>query len=51
MLNRKFCMNKTKKQEIRVQIPSMMLRLYEEGGIISYLKKHGLGALADLERF
>jgi len=44
-------MNKTKKREIRVQIPSMMLRLYEEGGIISYLKKHGLGALADLESF
>jgi 3-isopropylmalate/(R)-2-methylmalate dehydratase small subunit len=44
-------MNQTKKQEIRVQIPSMMLRLYEEGGIISYLKKHGLGALADLESF
>jgi len=43
--------NKTKKQEIRVQIPSMMLRLYEEGGIISYLKKHGVAALADLERF
>ena len=43
--------NKTKKQEIRVQIPSMMLRLYEEGGIISYLKKHGVAALADLEKF
>ena len=43
--------NKTKKQDIQVQIPSMMLRLYQEGGIISYLKKNGLGALADLERF
>jgi 3-isopropylmalate/(R)-2-methylmalate dehydratase small subunit len=43
--------NKTKRLDIRIQIPSMMLRLYEEGGIISYLKKHGLGALADLEKF
>ena len=43
--------NTTKGQDIPTQIPSMMLRLYEEGGIISYLKKHGLGALADLERF
>jgi len=43
--------NKTKRQDTRVQIPSMMLRLYAEGGIISYLKKNGLGALADLERF
>ena len=43
--------NKTKKQEIRVQIPGMMLRLYEEGGIINYLKKHGVAALADLEKF
>jgi hypothetical protein len=40
-----------KKQQIQAQIPSMMLRLYEEGGIINYLKKHGLGALADLEKF
>ena len=43
--------NKTKGQEIKVQIPSMMLRLYQEGGIINYLKKHGLSALADLEKF
>ncbi len=43
--------NRTKGQEIRVQIPSMMLRLYEEGGIIPYLKKHGLSALGDLEKF
>ena len=43
--------NKTKGQQIKVQIPSMMLRLYQEGGIIPYLKKHGLAALADLEKF
>jgi 3-isopropylmalate/(R)-2-methylmalate dehydratase small subunit len=43
--------NTTKGQVIPAQIPSMMLRLYEEGGIISYLKKHGLNALSDLEKF
>lgn len=43
--------NKTKGQETKVQIPSMMLRLYQEGGIIPYLKKHGLSALGDLEKF
>jgi 3-isopropylmalate/(R)-2-methylmalate dehydratase small subunit len=43
--------NKTRGQEIKVQIPSMMLRLYHEGGIINYLKKNGLAALANLERF
>jgi len=43
--------NKTKGQDIKIQIPSMMLRLYQEGGIIPYLKKHGLAALGDLEKF
>jgi len=43
--------NRTKGQDIRIQIPSMMLRLYNEGGIIPYLKKHGLSALEDLENF
>ncbi|MEW5975683.1 MAG: 3-isopropylmalate dehydratase small subunit [Acidobacteriota bacterium] len=43
--------NRTRKTERSVQIPSMMLRLYREGGIIEYLKKHGLQGLADLERF
>jgi 3-isopropylmalate/(R)-2-methylmalate dehydratase small subunit len=43
--------NKTKGQEVSVQIPGMMLRLYHEGGIINYLKKNGLAALADLEKF
>jgi 3-isopropylmalate/(R)-2-methylmalate dehydratase small subunit len=43
--------NRTKGEETKVQIPSMMLRLYQEGGIIPYLKKHGLAALKDLERF
>ena len=29
----------------------MMLRLYQEGGIIKFLKRNGLSALADLEKF
>lgn len=43
--------NRTQNHDIRVQIPSMMLRLYQEGGIIPYLKKHGVSALKDLEQF
>jgi len=43
--------NKTRGQETKVQIPGMMLRLYQEGGIINYLKKNGLAALANLEKF
>jgi len=43
--------NRTQGTEVKVQIPSMMLRLYQEGGIIPYLKKHGLSALGDLEKF
>jgi len=43
--------NKTKGTQQRVEIPSLMLRLYHEGGIIPYLKKNGLSALEDLERF
>jgi len=43
--------NLTKDQTIPIEIPSMMLRLYREGGIINFLKKNGLSALADLEKF
>jgi 3-isopropylmalate/(R)-2-methylmalate dehydratase small subunit len=43
--------NHTKGQKIKVEIPSMMLRLYREGGIIEYLKRNGLSALGNLERF
>jgi 3-isopropylmalate/(R)-2-methylmalate dehydratase small subunit len=44
-------LNRTKGQEIKAEIPSMMLRLYQEGGIIEYLKQNGLAALANLEKF
>jgi len=50
-LEQQLLRNKTKGTQQRVEIPPMMLRLYQEGGIIPYLKKHGLGALADLENF
>jgi 3-isopropylmalate/(R)-2-methylmalate dehydratase small subunit len=43
--------NQTTGLEIKAEIPSMMLRLYQEGGIIGYLKRNGLSALADLETF
>ena len=43
--------NKSKKQTVTIEIPGMMRRLYWEGGIINYLKKNGLLALADLEKF
>lgn len=42
--------NTTKDQTIPIVIPSMMLRLYQEGGIINFLKKNGLTALSDLEK-
>jgi 3-isopropylmalate/(R)-2-methylmalate dehydratase small subunit len=43
--------NRTKRQEIKAEIPTMMLRLYREGGIIEYLKRNGLSALGNLEKF
>ncbi len=43
--------NRTKGTTIKASIPGMMVRLYQEGGIIPYLKKHGLDALKDLEKF
>jgi len=49
-IDRQVLVNKTKGEELEVKIPSMMLRLREEGGIIPYLKKHGLGALEELRK-
>lgn len=43
--------NATRDQTIPIEIPGMMLRLYREGGIINFLEKNGLSALADLEKF
>lgn len=43
--------NRSKGEEVPVHIPGMMLRLYQEGGIIPYLKKNGLSALSNLEKF
>ena len=43
--------NKTRKIKKKISIPSMMLRLNKEGGIIPYLQKHGLNRLSDLEKF
>ena len=43
--------NKTKKNSKKISVPSMMLRLNREGGIIPYLVSHGLKSLSDLEGF
>ena len=43
--------NNSKEKEVRVYIPGMMLRLHREGGIVQYLKKNGLSALSNLEKF
>jgi len=43
--------NKTKNTQQPIIIPSIMLRLHKEGGIISYLKKNGLSSLSDLGKF
>ena len=40
--------NKTQGVEIPVNLPKMMLKLREEGGIVAFLKKNGLGALKEL---
>ena len=50
-LKDKVLRNRSKGMEIKVHIPDMMLRLYQEGGIIQYLKKNGLSALSNLEKF
>lgn len=40
--------NVSKQQAINAVIPPLMLTLYEAGGIIPYLKKHGLDSLPQL---
>ncbi len=40
--------NRTKNRTIEVQLPRMMLKLRDEGGIVAYLKRHGLEALEEL---
>lgn len=49
-IRRQVLVNRTKHEELPVKIPSMMLKLREEGGIIPFLQKHGLGALEDLRK-
>jgi 3-isopropylmalate/(R)-2-methylmalate dehydratase small subunit len=50
-LDNRILRNRTRGQDLKVQVPGIMLRLYQEGGIVPYLKKHGLSALSDLEGF
>jgi 3-isopropylmalate/(R)-2-methylmalate dehydratase small subunit len=42
--------NRTQGVEIPVNLPPMMLKLREEGGMVAFLRKHGLGALEELAR-
>ena len=39
--------NATRDRTIPIEIPGMMLRLHQEGGIINFLKRNGLSALAE----
>jgi len=41
-------LNISEKKEIKAVIPSLMIKLYETGGIIPYLKYNGLGSLEKL---
>lgn len=50
-IDKQLIINKTKKTKQNIIIPSQMVRLYHEGGIIPYLQKHGLGSLKDLATF
>jgi 3-isopropylmalate/(R)-2-methylmalate dehydratase small subunit len=47
-IKKQFVTNISKKKEIKAIIPPLMVKLYESGGIISYLKKNGLSSLQKL---
>ena len=49
-IGRQKLLNKTKGREIDVQLPKMMLKLRDAGGIVAYLKKNGLAALEELAK-
>lgn len=53
MLNtkKKWLKNTTKRTHQRLNIPMFVLRLAEAGGIIPFIKKNGIEALAQLEKF
>jgi 3-isopropylmalate/(R)-2-methylmalate dehydratase small subunit len=42
--------NKSQGKDIPVELSRLMLKLKEEGGIVAYLKRHGIGALEELAR-
>ncbi len=50
-IKNRLLINKTKKTSRKIVIPPMMIKLYNEGGIIAYLKKNGLNSLSHLEAF
>lgn len=47
-LKKEFVINKTKNKKIKASIPSLMVKLYHEGGMVAYLRKNGLNAVPKL---
>ena len=47
-IEKQLIINVSKKKQIKAVIPPLMIKLYETGGIIPYLKKNGLDSLKKL---
>lgn len=47
-IEKQMLINVTKKMKIKAVVPPLMIKLYETGGIIPYLKKNGLDSLNKL---
>lgn len=47
-LVKKRLINKTKNKTIKIKVPHLMIKLYQEGGIVSFLKRHGLEAISKI---
>lgn len=45
-LDEKTLLNKTKNKKIKIEVPALMVKLYQEGGILPFLKKQGLEAIS-----
>ncbi len=40
--------NTTKRKTLKAEMPALMMKLYKAGGIVSYLRKHGLNSVSSL---
>lgn len=45
---KKLLINVTKKQQIPISVPDIMIKLHQENGMITYIKKHGLKSISKL---